>query len=86
MPTKTVVRTPFNLQLDETERNMLMNLIARDGTSGGAVFRAALRSRYYHICTGVPTCSNGQPCFVPQMHASMSIPIHTPLPAPKNEG
>lgn len=77
MPKATDTRKPFNLLLSPDEYDMLQALRNQSGASAGAELRAALRARYTHIICLAPSCADGHPCFVPQMHRSAS-----PAPAP----
>jgi len=78
MPRKSENRHAFNVVLSTDERNMLHALTQANGTSAGAEIRAALRARHAMIVSMAPTCGNGHPCFVPQMHRP-AAPVAGPM-------
>lgn len=65
MPTKT---KPFNTLMTQEDYDHLQELATAKFCSMGAIVRTLIRSQYAMQVTGQPTCANGNPCFVPQMH------------------
>jgi hypothetical protein len=70
VPAATAPRKPFNLVLSAEEYRKLNELANATGLSAAAVLRNALLAFHGMKIFGVPTCANGQTCFVPQMHAA----------------
>lgn len=62
-------KTPFNVELDQADRDRLSALAARAGLPRSQVIRNALRALHAMEIANRPTCANGHPCFVPHMHA-----------------
>lgn len=60
---------PFNILMNDDERNALDALAHQTGFSRGLIIRRLILSAAKHSIQGHPTCANGSPCFVPQMHA-----------------
>ncbi len=59
---------PFNVLLDYQDYDRLEKVAEQLQYSKGQVFRIALNNFYQMKCANVPTCANGQPCFVPHLH------------------
>lgn len=57
----------FNVMLTENEHRGLTALSESEGISAAQVIRLSLRARIA-MSEGQPVCSNGQSCFMPQMH------------------
>ena len=74
MPKQTAVRIPFNVVLSSDERDMLLALSGKNGTSAAQEIRQAIRARFNHSLKHIPTCANGTACFVPQMHVPVAGP------------
>lgn len=74
----------FNILLAPAEYEKLQELAAAvDGSMGHAI-RSAVNQAHAMVCLGVPTCADGQPCYVPHMHAQrrqMQAPAHAEPPA-----
>ena len=73
----------FNVLVDETTRKMLEEVAAACDLSCAQVIRESIRWRFAMQIAGVPTCTNGRPCFVPHMHAipGRQASILNPQPA-----
>lgn len=67
MHTTKKPRKPFNLLLNERERSTLNDLAESMQVSHGQVLRSLIMNAGAHK-TGSYCCSDGTPCFVPQMH------------------
>jgi len=71
MATKT---RPFNTLMSQEDYDHLQELADGKFCSKGAIVRTLIRSQYAMQVSGQPTCANGNPCFVPQMHQRLSGP------------
>jgi hypothetical protein len=85
MPSAKAPRRPFNLVLSADEYRKLNELATTTGLSAASVLRNALLSFHSMKIYGVPTCANGQTCFVPQMHAAQRPAPGGPQPYPNGQ-
>lgn len=69
---------PFNVLLSHAEFATLKELALKHGVSQGAILRQALNWRNLMDQKRIPTCANGNPCFVAHLH-----PTLTAAPAPQ---
>lgn len=60
--------TPFNVEITEAQRGWLTSLATQLAISKGAVVRQLISHAHAHTFGQTPTCANGAPCYVPQMH------------------
>lgn len=60
--------TPFNVEITEVQRGWLTSLATQLAISKGAVVRQLISHAHAHSFGNTPTCANGAPCYVPQMH------------------
>jgi len=67
----------FNIMLSAEEKAQLLEAAHREALPSASIFRRALKNYFRMAVTHIPTCANGNPCFVPQMH-----PIPPPPPRP----
>lgn len=70
-PEKLRKTIPFNVMLDANEDRLLKELARHTGLSRGLCLRQALRAMHAMLVTRIPTCANGNNCFVPQMHPQL---------------
>lgn len=77
---KNIARFTALLSLEDEQK--LLALCALDRESKGAVLRQAIRSAYAMRVLRVPTCANGQQCYVPGMHLNVSNSGMLPAPPP----
>jgi hypothetical protein len=73
--------TPFNVLFTDEERNALDALTAARSESRAQVLRSLIRAAHLHHCMDAPTCANGSPCFVPQMHYARRPALPAPADA-----
>lgn len=64
---------PFNTLLTPEQYEQLQTLAEITGHSMGQIVRDCLKRAYIHTACHVPTCANGNSCFVPQMHAKPAV-------------
>ena len=68
----------FNVLLNIGEYLKLTELARALDCSRGRALRVALRGAHAMKCDHIPTCANGQSCYVPQMHPIPPPPPPTP--------
>lgn len=62
----------FNVMLSGDDAEQLQKVADQLDTTKSVVARTAIRALCAHHLTGAPTCSTGQPCYVPHMHPRTS--------------
>lgn len=60
-------RKPFNIELDEEDRELLDKAAGRYKVSRAQVIRTAVRAYCEHAVAHRPTCAIGTPCLCPQI-------------------
>ena len=65
-----MAQTKHSLQIlvTPTDYGKLQQLAKLRNLSMGAIVREMIKHTFYHTVERVPTCANGQSCFVPHMH------------------
>lgn len=70
----------FNAQFTPTAFEHLQQLADKLQCSKAHALRTAVSALYRHECARVPTCANGQACYVPQMHPNTQAAATLPRP------
>ena len=71
----------FNVILSAPETKQLTELAETLKSSRGAVVRRLIDAAHKHAKSEIPTCADGQRCYVPQMHVRPQAPTR-PAPQP----
>lgn len=73
--------TPFNVEITDLQRGWLTSLATHLVISRGAVVRQLITHAHAHTFGNTPSCANGAPCYVPQMHQMARIQAAAAAPA-----